>query len=108
MGGLARPKDGESYAGGSIATGRVTHAGQVSTEGPDQERPQRKGAWISGTNEKLIRCREGRSQYRSDLGVEVQAPADLQPATAQKTLTRRNPRPEGREILLGLWGKGDC
>jgi hypothetical protein len=33
--GLAWSNDPESYAGGSIATGRATHAGQVEGDDPD-------------------------------------------------------------------------
>jgi hypothetical protein len=33
--GLACLQDPESYAGGSIATGRVSHAGQVKGDRPD-------------------------------------------------------------------------
>jgi hypothetical protein len=33
--GLAWSNDPESYAGGSIATGRGTHAGQVEGDDPD-------------------------------------------------------------------------
>jgi hypothetical protein len=33
--GLVWSNDPESYAGGSIATGRVTHAGQVEGDDPD-------------------------------------------------------------------------
>jgi hypothetical protein len=33
--GLARSNDPESYAGGSIATGRVSLAGQVKGDDPD-------------------------------------------------------------------------
>jgi hypothetical protein len=33
--GLAGSNDPESYAGGSIATGRVTQAGQVEGDDPD-------------------------------------------------------------------------
>jgi len=32
---LERSNDPESYAGGSVATGRVSHAGQVKGDGPD-------------------------------------------------------------------------
>jgi hypothetical protein len=35
---LARCNDPESYAGGSVATGRATLAGQVKGEHPDKER----------------------------------------------------------------------
>ena len=31
------PNDPESYAGGSVATGRVSHAGQVKGEESDEE-----------------------------------------------------------------------
>jgi len=34
VGGLGRPNDPESYAGGSVAIGRVSHAGQVKGDGP--------------------------------------------------------------------------
>jgi hypothetical protein len=33
--GLVWSNDPESYAGGSVATGRVTHAGQVEGDDPD-------------------------------------------------------------------------
>jgi hypothetical protein len=33
--GLVWSCDPESYAGGSVATGRVSHAGQVKGDGPD-------------------------------------------------------------------------
>ena len=35
VGGLERSNDPESYAGGSVAAGRVTLAGQVKGDGPD-------------------------------------------------------------------------
>ena len=35
VGGLERSDDPESYAGGSIATGRVSLAGQVEGDDPD-------------------------------------------------------------------------
>jgi len=35
VGGLVRSNDPESYAGGSVATGRVSHAGQVKGDAPD-------------------------------------------------------------------------
>ena len=38
MGGLERSNDPESYAGGSVATGRVSLAGQVEGDDPDIER----------------------------------------------------------------------
>ena len=34
---LAWSKDSESYAGGSVATGRVFHAGQVKGDDPDKK-----------------------------------------------------------------------
>jgi hypothetical protein len=36
--GLAWSNDPESYTGGSIATGRVSQAGQVKGDDPDKER----------------------------------------------------------------------
>jgi hypothetical protein len=35
--GLAWSYDHESYAGGSVATGRVSHAGQVKGDDPDKK-----------------------------------------------------------------------
>jgi hypothetical protein len=35
VGGLEWSNDRESYAGGSVATGRASHAGQVKSDGPD-------------------------------------------------------------------------
>jgi hypothetical protein len=35
--GFECPRDPESYVGGSVATGRVTHAGQVKGWEPDEE-----------------------------------------------------------------------
>ena len=35
MGGLERSNDPESYAGGSVATGRVSLAGQIEGDDPD-------------------------------------------------------------------------
>ena len=35
VGGLERSNDPESYAGGSVATGRVSLAGQVEGDDPD-------------------------------------------------------------------------
>jgi hypothetical protein len=35
--GLAWSNDPESYAGGSVATGRVSHAGQVKSDDPDEK-----------------------------------------------------------------------
>jgi hypothetical protein len=35
--GLAYSRDSETYAGGSIATGKVSHAGQVKGEEPDEK-----------------------------------------------------------------------
>jgi len=35
VGRLERSNDPESYAGGSVATGTVSHAGQVKGDGPD-------------------------------------------------------------------------
>jgi hypothetical protein len=35
--GLAWSYDPESYAGGSVATGRVSHAGQVKGDEPDKK-----------------------------------------------------------------------
>jgi len=35
VGGLERSNDPESYAGGSVATDRVSHAGQVKRDDPD-------------------------------------------------------------------------
>jgi len=40
--------DPESYAGGSIATGRATHAGQVKGEHPDKERYPGPPGWGLG------------------------------------------------------------
>jgi hypothetical protein len=37
--GLACSNDLKSYAGGSVATGRVSQAEQVKSEVPDRERP---------------------------------------------------------------------
>ena len=38
MGRLERSNDPESYAGGSVATGRAFRVGQVKGDGPDYER----------------------------------------------------------------------
>jgi hypothetical protein len=35
--GLARSNDPESYVGGSVAIGRVSHAGQVKGNDPDEK-----------------------------------------------------------------------
>jgi hypothetical protein len=35
--GLAWSNDSESYAGGSVATGSVSHAGQVKGDDPDEK-----------------------------------------------------------------------
>ena len=35
VGGLERSNDPESYAGGSVATGRVSQVGEVKGDGPD-------------------------------------------------------------------------
>jgi len=35
---LAWSKELESYAGSNLATGRVSHAGQVKGDGPDEKR----------------------------------------------------------------------
>jgi hypothetical protein len=35
--GLALPHDPESYAGGSIAAGRISHAGQIKGDDPDKK-----------------------------------------------------------------------
>ena len=40
--------DPESYAGGSLATGRVTHAGQVGGETPDEEEHPGPPGWGLG------------------------------------------------------------
>jgi hypothetical protein len=47
-GGLACSNDLKSYAGGSVATGRVSHAGQVKSEVPDQERHPGPPGWGLG------------------------------------------------------------
>lgn len=36
--GLTWSYDSESYAGGSLATGRVSHAGKVKDDGPNKKR----------------------------------------------------------------------
>jgi len=41
--------DPESYAGGSVATGRVTQAGQVKGQKPDEERHPGPPGWGLGT-----------------------------------------------------------
>jgi len=46
--GLARCSDPESYAGGSIATGRATLAGQVKGEHPNKERYTGPSGWGLG------------------------------------------------------------
>ena len=37
MVGLALSKDLDCYAGSNVATGRVSHAGQVKGDGPDEK-----------------------------------------------------------------------
>jgi hypothetical protein len=46
--GLAWSNDPESYTGGSIATGRVSQAGQVSGDDPDKERYPGPAGWGLG------------------------------------------------------------
>jgi hypothetical protein len=43
--GLAWSNDPESYTGGSIATGRVSQAGQVKGDDPDKERYLGPAGW---------------------------------------------------------------
>jgi hypothetical protein len=43
--GLAWSNDPESYAGGSVATGRVSHAGQVKGDDPDGKGYPRPPGW---------------------------------------------------------------
>jgi len=47
--GLARSYQPESYAGGSLATGRVSHARQVECDGPDKEGHPGPPGWRSVT-----------------------------------------------------------
>jgi hypothetical protein len=46
--GLAWSKDPEGYAGGSLATGRASHAGQVKDEKPDKTGQTRPPGWGLG------------------------------------------------------------
>jgi hypothetical protein len=39
VGGLERSNGPESYAGGSVATGRASHTGKVRGDDPDKETP---------------------------------------------------------------------
>jgi len=51
--GLAWSKDPEGYAGGSVANGRASHAGQVKGEKPDEtgkSRPPGRGLGVRPTN----------------------------------------------------------
>jgi len=47
--GLARSYEPESYAGGSLATGRVVHARQVEGYGPDKKGHPGPPSWRSVT-----------------------------------------------------------
>ena len=64
LGRLAWCNDPESYAGGSVATGRATLAGQVKGEHPDKERYYGPPGWELGVllataPRKKIHCCEG-------------------------------------------------
>jgi len=50
--GLARSFEPESYAGSSLATGRVSHARQVKGDGPDKKRHPGPPGWrlVMGRN----------------------------------------------------------
>jgi hypothetical protein len=51
--GLAKSNDPESYAGGSVATGRASHAGQVTADDPDKKGcpgPPGWGLWHGADN----------------------------------------------------------
>ena len=45
MVGLAWSKDPEGYAGGSVASGKASHAGQVKGEKPDETEQSRPPGW---------------------------------------------------------------
>jgi len=47
--GLVRSHDPESYAGGSLATGRVSHARQVKDDDPDKKGYPGPPGWRSVT-----------------------------------------------------------
>jgi len=46
--GFACSRDPESYPGGSIATGKVSHAGQVKGEEPDEKGYTGPQGWVLG------------------------------------------------------------
>jgi hypothetical protein len=52
MVGLAWSKKPEGNAGGSVATGRASHAGQVKGEKPDETRQSRPPGWGMGVRPK--------------------------------------------------------
>ena len=53
--GLVTSHDPESYAGGSLATGRVSHARQVKDDGPDKKGYPGPPCWgsVTGRNSQL-------------------------------------------------------
>jgi hypothetical protein len=62
-GGLVGTHDLKSYAGGSVATGRVSHTGQVKSEVSDKERHPGPAGWglgigLTSQSHKKQTCRE--------------------------------------------------
>jgi hypothetical protein len=49
--GLAWSKDPTSYTGGSVAFGRVSHAGQVKVDGPEEKENPDPSGWELGVRQ---------------------------------------------------------
>ena len=76
----AHSNDPESYAGGSVATGRATHAGQVKGEHPDKERYPGPPGWGLGVplataprKKKICCCYGSTRKFRTDARKTKQA-----------------------------------
>jgi len=76
---LALCNDLESYAGGSVATGRATHAGQVKGEHPDKERDPGPPGWglgvllVTAPRKKIYCCEGSTRKFRTDARKTKQA-----------------------------------